>query len=153
MSAKPELAGRLMAARRALGMTRAAAAEAFGIPASSLRNYETAAQSPGAEALAALLRHGISVDWLLSGAGEMLVARTEALAVREPSAEYVAPGRGAIDLRVLAEAIDIADAHFTATPVPAASARRRAELAAAAYDLLQAGGSRDQIHRLLASRD
>jgi transcriptional regulator with XRE-family HTH domain len=63
---------RLLAVRAHLKMTQVSFGEATGIPKSTLQKYEGSHRDPGCEALAAIARLGVNVNWLLTGAGEML---------------------------------------------------------------------------------
>lgn len=65
---KADVAERLHAARKALGMTQKDLADQADVPIPSLRDYERGSSSPGAEAMAKFARVGISPQWLLCGA-------------------------------------------------------------------------------------
>lgn len=57
--------------RRALGLTQMQFAERMGIPVRTLKGYEMGERSPGSEALAAMAKTGVNLNWLLTGSGEM----------------------------------------------------------------------------------
>lgn len=63
---------RLREALASLGFSIKDAAESAGIPYRSMQNYLRGEREPGAEALKLISEQlGISVDWLLTGEGEM----------------------------------------------------------------------------------
>jgi len=65
------LAHRLKAWRRALGLTQAAFSERIGVHIGVLKKYEQGLNIPGGEALAAIAKTGVNMNWLLTGEGEM----------------------------------------------------------------------------------
>jgi len=65
------IASRLKAWRLGLGITQEAFADRVGFHLSVLKKYETGANKPGSEALAAISRTGVNMTWLLTGEGEM----------------------------------------------------------------------------------
>ena len=64
---------RLKAARKHLGLSQATIAERTGIPLGTYKKYEGDERSPGSDALTALGKTGINLNWLLSGEGPMLL--------------------------------------------------------------------------------
>lgn len=70
---------RLKAARAALELTQVEAALKFGLPLGSLRKYESGPSIPGGEAIAGIVKAGISANWLLTGEGPMLMAELRAI--------------------------------------------------------------------------
>lgn len=67
------LGARLKAARATLRATQEEFAAQSGIPLDTLRKYEGDKRHPGADALAGAIRAGINANWLLTGAGPMLL--------------------------------------------------------------------------------
>lgn len=63
---------RLRQVREHLGQTQASLAQRLEIGASTWQKYELGVSLPKAEALKQLAEEGISVDWLLTGEGEMM---------------------------------------------------------------------------------
>jgi transcriptional regulator with XRE-family HTH domain len=68
---------RLRAWRDALGLTQAQLADRLGVHIGVLKKYEQGVNIPGGEALAALARTGVNVNWLLTGEGSMRPAAPE----------------------------------------------------------------------------
>jgi len=77
------LAGRFSSVRKHMGFNQELFAKQTGIPKSTIQKYEGGHREPGSDALAALSRMGINVNWLLTGVGEMLLATPTAAS--EPS--------------------------------------------------------------------
>ncbi|MFU6235016.1 helix-turn-helix domain-containing protein [Pseudomonas aeruginosa] len=72
-NAQTETSVRLRSALEAKGLSIKEAAEACGIPYRSFQNYTLGLREPNAEALGTISSQlGISVDWLLTGDGQML---------------------------------------------------------------------------------
>lgn len=67
------VAFRLRAARGTLGLTQPEMAALLRVKLRAYQLYESAQRLPQADSLDALCRLGISIDWLLTGEGEMLV--------------------------------------------------------------------------------
>lgn len=87
------IAERLRFIRESLGIGQVDAATKFGIPVSSYRKYESGPSEPGSEAIAGISRAGINVNWLLTGAGEMLLsASSTAQRLAREIPVNVAPG-------------------------------------------------------------
>jgi transcriptional regulator with XRE-family HTH domain len=63
---------RLKQWRQFLGLTQQQFCERTGIPLRTLRGYEGGTRHPGEDALAAIARTGVNLNWLLTGEGEML---------------------------------------------------------------------------------
>jgi len=63
---------RLKQWRQFLGLTQQQFCERTGIPLRTLRGYEGGTRHPGEDALAAIARTGVNMNWLLTGEGEML---------------------------------------------------------------------------------
>ncbi|WP_375613734.1 helix-turn-helix domain-containing protein [Bartonella sp. AP153HLJHH] len=86
---KTELAKRLCEVRRALGFTeRKQFAKHFEIPETTMRNYETGLQEPPASIMRIYKdRCGISLDWLVTGEGEMFsdMAKAKAAGFKAPT--------------------------------------------------------------------
>lgn len=64
---KSDLASRVRAARKALGLSQQALSDQSGIPISTLKNYELAHSSPSAENLQKMHAAGINPMWVLLG--------------------------------------------------------------------------------------
>lgn len=71
---------RIKEARSALGWTQKELCSKAEMKFPSLRDYELGNSIPGGEAVAALVRVGINANWLLTGAGPMLLADLKPLA-------------------------------------------------------------------------
>jgi len=67
------IAKRLRCIRENMGISQTNAASKFGIPASTYRKYESGPSEPGSDALAGIARLGISINWVLTGEGSMLL--------------------------------------------------------------------------------
>lgn len=74
----PAIGPRLVQAREALKLTQKGMFEASGIPVSTQKKYEGSHREPGSAHLSRLARTGINVNWLLTGAGNMLLMLDEA---------------------------------------------------------------------------
>lgn len=68
---------RIKAFAKAAFGTQTALAEDLGMSTGQLSDYVSGRKSPGAEFLARLRERGASVDWILSGKGEMLLPSEE----------------------------------------------------------------------------
>lgn len=68
---------RIKEARSALGLTQKELCEQAEMKLPSVRDYELGNRIPGGEAVAALMRVGISANWLLTGDGVMLLANDQ----------------------------------------------------------------------------
>ncbi|OGT19265.1 MAG: hypothetical protein A2342_02470 [Gallionellales bacterium RIFOXYB12_FULL_54_9] len=77
---------RIKEARAALGLTQKELCEQAKMKLPSVRDYELGNSIPGGEAVAALMRVGISANWLLTGEGEMLLS-----ASRDPGEAFTNP--------------------------------------------------------------
>jgi len=83
---------RIRAAIEAQGLTLKQAAEKSGIPYSSLQNWAGGHRDPRPDALIGLgSQLGISIDWLLTGEGEMLRRNATAHPDQDERAEYDMP--------------------------------------------------------------
>jgi transcriptional regulator with XRE-family HTH domain len=80
---------RLRAWRDALGLTQGQLADRLGVHIGVLKKYEQGVNVPGGEALAALARTGVNVNWLLTGEGPMRQGAPE----RAPEAPETASER------------------------------------------------------------
>lgn len=100
-----ELAARLVEVRKALKLTQDEFSGRTGIPLSTLKKYEGSHREPGADAMGLLSAAGIDINWLLTGAGQMLLGESKADGVREPEAVY-SVSRAAIDPLLLQGVID-----------------------------------------------
>jgi transcriptional regulator with XRE-family HTH domain len=117
---KTAVGARIKQARAALGLTQKGLCEATGLPFPSLRNYESSNQTPGGEAILALMHAGINANWLLTGEGPMLLADLAGVLDRE---------RMRISLKAIEKGLKATER----TMAPAA----KAELLLAVYDLLE----------------
>ena len=77
---KDILASRLRAARGVLGLTQRQVAQKAQMPLPSYKDYEAGNRMPGGEALELLIFAGINANWLLTGAGPMLMAELDGAA-------------------------------------------------------------------------
>lgn len=68
------VAARLRAARDALRLTQKQVAQRIKMPLPSYKDYEAGNRIPGGEALGLLILAGINANWLITGAGPMLMA-------------------------------------------------------------------------------
>lgn len=66
------LAERLKQARESLGSTQKEIATKVSVSVQMWRAYESGKSVPGGNVLEALARHGLNVNWLLTGEGEMM---------------------------------------------------------------------------------
>jgi transcriptional regulator with XRE-family HTH domain len=66
------IGSRLKAWRHALGLTQAQFAQRIGVHIGVLKKYEQGLNIPGGDALTAIARTGVNLNWLLTGEGEML---------------------------------------------------------------------------------
>ncbi|PKG93663.1 transcriptional regulator [Pseudomonas sp. Choline-3u-10] len=83
---------RIRAAIEAQGLTLKQAAEQSGIPYSSLQNWAGGHRDPRPDALISLgSQLGISIDWLLTGEGEMLRRNAAGQGPQEERGEYAMP--------------------------------------------------------------
>jgi transcriptional regulator with XRE-family HTH domain len=67
-----ELHERIKHWRHTLGLTQDEFAKLAGMSKATLVGYEVGQRKPGADALAAIARTGVNMNWLLTGEGEML---------------------------------------------------------------------------------
>lgn len=92
------IGSRLKVWRDSLSLKQADAASVIGLSASTYQNYERDVRAPNTEGWEAFVRAGINANWLLTGAGEMLIASTQAypmhqsmsMTAAEPHVGYVA---------------------------------------------------------------
>jgi transcriptional regulator with XRE-family HTH domain len=84
----PDLGKRLKTWRAELGLSQDAFAQVTGIPLQTIKGYELSHRLPGAEALTAIARTGVNLNWLLSGDGSMQNPDVPS-ETREPSAATV----------------------------------------------------------------
>ncbi|WP_375704483.1 helix-turn-helix domain-containing protein, partial [Bartonella sp. AD328YNZD] len=86
---KTELAKRLREIRHTLGFAeRKQFAKHFDIPETTMRNYETGLQEPPASIMRIYKnRCGVSLDWLVTGEGEMFsdMAKAKAAGFKAPT--------------------------------------------------------------------
>lgn len=73
-----QIKDRLRQWRLKLGLTPAEFANQAGISQNTLKGYELGQRTPGAEALSAIAFTGVSINWLLTGIGEMQITTTGA---------------------------------------------------------------------------
>lgn len=69
-----ELSDRLREYRLSIGLNQEKAASLFDIPFSTYKRYESGTNMPNSEAIAGMMRAGLSANWLLTGEGQMLLA-------------------------------------------------------------------------------
>lgn len=142
-----EIGARMRAARGALGLSQEGLANAVGGSKRGIQNNEALKSVPGGEILCGLIALGINANWLLSGAGSMLLADTQAqtISLREAAlidtarfgaaqSDTSAPPASALDparLRLAIETVEegLAATQRTMTP------EKKAELVTAVYDL------------------
>lgn len=72
-----KISDRLRLVREHFSLTQPEAATKFGIPLGTYKQYEKGPSEPGAGALRALAEGGVNINWLLTGAGEMLLVDQE----------------------------------------------------------------------------
>jgi len=66
------IGSRIKAWRHSLGLTQAQFAERIGVHIGVLKKYEQGLNIPGGDALSAIAKTGVNMNWLLTGEGEML---------------------------------------------------------------------------------
>lgn len=151
------IGARLRRMRQARSQSQRAFAEAMDMPLPSYRDYEGGKRIPGGEALRRLAGVGIDTHWLLTGENLTAPAAGPAMAhdtrgtYRTPGADEDAPGP--LCTRRLTEvltAIETALEDIDRRLPPA----RKAELAAALYDLYEETGkapTRRTLERFIRS--
>jgi transcriptional regulator with XRE-family HTH domain len=108
----PGLATRLRHAVRGAGGNQVVADRA-GVPLATVNNYVRGRNGMKIEALSALATAcGVSLDWLVVGAGPAATPAPGASApgLAEPVADLLAPPMMAVDVRMLAKAIEVVEA-------------------------------------------
>ena len=80
---------RLKQWRQFLGLTQQQFCERTGIPLRTLRGYEGGTRHPGEDALAAIARTGVNMNWLLTGEGEMLPRQAPESALKGVQREHL----------------------------------------------------------------
>lgn len=65
------LAGRLLLARKAVGLKQSSIAKKYGVALKTWANYESGRSFPDANLLMRMTEEGYNADWLLTGDGEM----------------------------------------------------------------------------------
>lgn len=70
---KKAIGARFKEMRATLGLTQKALAAVMEKPVPSVRDYERGRSIPGGDAIASLMRAGVSANWLLTGEGDMLI--------------------------------------------------------------------------------
>jgi len=80
---------RLKQWRQFLGLTQQQFCERTGIPLRTLRGYEGGTRHPGEDALAAIARTGVNMNWLLTGEGEMLPREVPESALKGVQREHL----------------------------------------------------------------
>ena len=78
-----KLSNRLKTWRSHLGMTQEEFSKEVGINIGVLRKYENAVNNPGSEALVAIAKTGVSLNWLVLGVGPMSLSGEEKNATRQ----------------------------------------------------------------------
>lgn len=122
-----ELGERLKTARTKRHMTQSEAAEATGVSLRGWQNFEHGENLPGTELLFGLQSLGFSIDWLLSGAGPMMLA--------ERAAADPAPAPPPLDLPLLEMVIEELE-RFRAERGLSWSPERRARLIGLGYGMM-----------------
>jgi transcriptional regulator with XRE-family HTH domain len=84
-----EFSTRLRQLRKSLSLSQTDFASKIGIPRTSLINYEKGTSNPSANFLAQIKKFGVSIDWFVSGQGEMLTNLPE-----KPQQELANPSEG-----------------------------------------------------------
>ncbi|MDK3025543.1 hypothetical protein QO239_23390 [Cupriavidus taiwanensis] len=126
-------------------MSQQALADRIGASKTGLQANEAGKSVPGGQILASMYSLGISVDWLLSGEGEMLLSDARAGAHIPPSP---------LDVELLQVVLDRLEEKIAATG-KRVSSKKKAELAALLYDYIvetgrAEGPSVERILRLVA---
>jgi transcriptional regulator with XRE-family HTH domain len=83
------IGSRLKAWRHALGLTQAQFAERIGVHIGVLKKYEQGLNIPGGDALAAIAKTGVNMNWLLTGEGEMLPRQAPESALKGVQREHL----------------------------------------------------------------
>ncbi|MHC5306972.1 helix-turn-helix domain-containing protein [Bartonella sp. LJL80] len=141
IGAKTPLGSRLRDVRKTLGdIDRSVFAEKLNISKSGLAHYERGERSPDASVLLSYLTvFGIDINWLLTGKGEMFCGSNG-------KQDFV--GHALLDERRLQTAIEAVEEGLQRTG-HAVTAQRKAQLVLAAYELLESGGQKAMISRLI----
>jgi transcriptional regulator with XRE-family HTH domain len=86
---KSDFASRVLAARKALGLSQQALSDQSGIPISTLKNYELGHSSPSAENLQKMHAAGINPMWVLLGHQPILNRDLKVASARSTAAKAV----------------------------------------------------------------
>jgi transcriptional regulator with XRE-family HTH domain len=131
---------RLKEARNRLGLSQQSMAEKIGSSKTGIQANEGGSNLPGAAVLASMYRLGVSVDWLLSGNGPMLLA--DMAEVRNPSP--------ALDRELLFYVMDVVDQELKRRKLSLPN-RKFAELVSVFYEVCLETGKRDPsiVERIL----
>jgi len=127
-----EIGTRMRAARAALGLSQEGLANAVGGSKRGIQNNEALKSVPGGEVICGLIALGINSNWLLSGAGPMLLADLQA-----PAAQA-----SAIDTETLAYVIEAVEEALESRHKTLA-AQRKAALIQLIYDYCMDTGRRE----------
>lgn len=128
---KEEVAKRLVLARNALGLTQKTMAATTGMALPSLKDYEKGKSIPGGEALAAIYGAGVSVHWLLTGEGAMLL--------KDAGETAPPPAVDANTLMTVMEEVERALATRRLQLAPA----KKARLVGVLYDYVKSSGNKE----------
>lgn len=140
-----EIGARIKAWRKAIGLTQAEFARRLGVHIGVLKKYEQGLNIPGGEALAAIAKTGVNMNWLLTGEGDMLVkASSQQLQVIEGE------GRKATDDQDIARLLRAIEGTLYAMPDKEAALRLAQELFARAQEVSEQHTLRQAIDDLRA---
>ena len=118
-----EMAQRIKDLRGELGLSQAALAQRAGIPLQTLKGYEGGNRIPGGEALAGFAKAGGNINWLLIGAGPILL-------------KDVSRGGGSANSELLTTIIDAIEQVLDDNDLEMAPGKK-AEVIVGVYELLQ----------------
>lgn len=131
---KNSIGSRFLEWRKALGKTQPEMSELTGIPLQNWKRYEGSKVIPGGDFIGKAVSAGVNANWLLTGAGPMLLANLKA---------------GDLDMSHLRLAIETVDEGLTATRTAMTSAKK-ADLVAAVYDLTEkSGANKERVLKLI----
>lgn len=130
--------GRLKEARQALGLSQQALADRIGASKTGLQANEAGRSVPGGQLLTSMYSLGISVDWLLSGRGRMLLDDRSVDAASPFDSELLEVVLERLEAKILAAGARV-------TP------KKKAELAVLLYDYIVETGKKEgpNVERIL----
>lgn len=134
-----ELALRLREVRKALGdQDRNSFASRIGLPKNTLGNYERGLREPPASVIAAYKQMlGVSLDWLLTGGGEMFS--------QSQTGGFV--GSSMLDRETMRMAIEAVEEGLSGRAI---ASDKKAELVLVAYDILMEDeGNKNNVIKLV----